>query len=100
MKNKKFIAGILAIILLTVLMLCGCSGCESCSRSLKSFSSDFGGGLNRVLTVYNANGEVVERYEGKFDIEENDSGTKILFDLDGKRTIIYLGSGFVICQEK
>ncbi len=27
-------------------------GCESCSREIKSFESDFGGGLHRKVTLY------------------------------------------------
>lgn len=41
-------------------------------------------------------GNLLKTYEGKCDIEENDSN-KVLFDIDGKRVIIY--NAVVIAEE-
>ena len=79
-----------------VLLLLSLTACSSLSRAGKDISSDFGGGLDRTVTVYNYNGEVIATYTGTIDIEEGEGG-KIKFDLDGKRTIIY--GGIVIAQE-
>lgn len=70
---------------------------QSGQRALKSFSSNVGGGLNRTVTVYDYNGEVVKQWEGKFDIQEDNQ--EIYFDdQDGKRVIIQ--GGIVISEEK
>lgn len=50
------------------------------------------------MKVYSHEGELLAEYEGKFDISENESGTKVKFDLNGKRTIIY--NAIVIVDEK
>ena len=68
---------------------------EDFKRGLKSLNSDFNGGLDRTITVYSDTGEVLEKYRGKCDIESNES--KVLFDMDGKRVIIY--NAIVIAEE-
>ena len=70
----------------------------SFQRTLKSISSEYSGGLQRTVTVYDYNGNVLETYEGKIDVEDNSNDGKVKFDLDGKRTIIY--GGIVIVQEE
>ena len=67
-------------------------------RSMKSAYSDYSGGLDRVVTVYDYNGNVLTTYEGKIDVEKADVSGKVKFDLNGKRTIVY--GGIVIVQEK
>ena len=85
---------VITIILVVFLFLT-----EGGSRFRKSFTSDFGGGLDRTVTVYDYNGNELATYSGKIDIEEKEgSNGKVKFDLDGKRTIIY--GGIVIAQEK
>jgi hypothetical protein len=49
--------------------------------------SDFGG-LDRIIRVYTATGEIIAEYEGKIDIATNDGGY-VKFDHDGKRYIYY-----------
>ena len=48
--KKKIIAMIL--VLITILSL---TGCASMQRDMKTISSDWGGGLNRTVTVYDYN---------------------------------------------
>lgn len=67
-------------------------------RSLKNYKSEHSGGLVRTVDVYDNYGHLLQHYEGKLDVETNDAGTKVLFDLNGKRTIIY--GAIVIVQEK
>ena len=64
------------------------SGCASCKRGLKSCQSDISGGLNRSVTVYDYQGEVICKIEGFIDIDDNDNGS-IMFDCDGKRYVFY-----------
>lgn len=91
-KKAALIAGILLVFMFTT------GGCfsESCARSCKSCSSDLSGGLDRTVKVYSQTGELIAEYEGKFDIEESEG--KVLFDIDGKRVIIY--NALVITEEK
>lgn len=74
---------------------------ESGSRAKKTFESETKGGLYRVVKVYDMEGEQIAEYSGKFDVQEhNDSGiTKIKFDCDGKRHVIYCSTGTVIIDE-
>ena len=44
-------------------------------------------GLDRVITIYTADGTVLKQYEGKIDIEQNQGYIK--FDWNGKRYIYY-----------
>lgn len=77
-------------------VLFGLSGCASCARMTKSISSDMGGGLDRTVTLYDYNGEVIDSWSGKFDISEDDN--EVYFDdADGKRVIIQ--GGIVVCEE-
>jgi len=91
-KNKLTVMLVLGMILMSL------TGCASLERAKKDISSDFGGGLNRVATVYDMNGNVIKRYEGKFDVEANEYGNKIKFDINGKRVMIY--NATVIVEEK
>ena len=89
---KKIIVVIIAI---TMICLCFC-GCESFKRGMKNISSDFGGGLERTVTLYSNTGEVIQKWSGKFDMSESEN--EIWFDLNGKRVIIH--GGIVVSEEE
>ena len=93
---KKFVR-LIAIVLMLITILTLFTGCAaSWKRDLKSIRSDWTGGLNRTVTVYDYNGKEIKSWSGKFDISESD--TEIFFDdADGKRVIIH--GGIVICEE-
>ena len=89
-KIKKWLAVSLIAVILTVFacsMLAGCEGCATWQRSCKTWQSEVTGGLDRTVNVYSQTGELIAHYEGRIDIEENES--KVLFDLNGKRYIYY-----------
>ena len=68
-------------------------------RALKSQKSNFNNGIQRTVRVYDVEGDIIEEYEGKFDIEYDSD--RILFDDEhGKRHIIYYTTGTVIIDEK
>lgn len=90
---KKIIVGVLTIGI--IVLLCGCG--ESWERTKKDWDSEYNGGLERTISVYSYEGNLLKTYKGKCDIEENESN-KILFDIDGKRVIIY--NAVVIAEEK
>lgn len=71
---------------------------ESFKRYFKTVVSDHTGGMDRIVTVYDENGNVLREYEGKIDIQENSYGNKVLFDLDGRRISIY--NAIVIAEEQ
>ena len=57
-------------------------------RQMIDQRSNLSNGLDRVVTVYTANGDVIAQYEGQIDIEANDGGY-IKFDFEGKRYMYY-----------
>lgn len=85
-KTKKRIVIAVVSVLILAYLIVGAS-CSSCSRSCKSFGSDVGDGLDRIVNIYDYQGDKIASYEGKIDVEENNS--KVLFDLNGKRYIYY-----------
>lgn len=94
---KKRVTKVVAIILAGVVVvstLCGC-GTESFQRALKSTKSNFTGGLDRTVTVYDYDGEEIKSWTGKFDVSESEN--EVYFDLDGKRIIIH--GGIIINEE-
>lgn len=71
------------------------TGCESAKRVGKDLSSDFGGGLDRTISVYTITGEKLAEYVGRADIDSENNWVE--FDMDGKRVIIY--NATVIAEE-
>lgn len=57
-------------------------------RALTDQKSDLDNGLERTVTIYTADGEIIAQYTGKIDIEGNDGGY-VLFDYEGKRYTYY-----------
>lgn len=57
-------------------------------RQMIDQRSNLSNGLDRVVTVYTADGDVIAQYEGQIDIEANDGGY-IKFDFEGKRYMYY-----------
>ena len=74
------------------------NGTEAGKRAVKTQQSNFDGGIERCITVYDVEGDVIAKYEGKFDVEYDDD--RILFDDEkGLRHIIYYPTGNVIIDE-
>ena len=73
------------------------TGCASWERGVKDFTSDFSGGLDRTVEVYDYSGNLLKTYEGRIDIEYTETGNEVKFDLNGKRKIIY--NAIVIVEE-
>ena len=57
-------------------------------RALIDQKSSMSQGLERTITVYTANGDVIAQYTGIIDIAKNDGGY-VKFDFEGKRYIYY-----------
>jgi len=93
--EEKSLMKKIIMILLVSFSLLGCT--ESMQRELKTFTSEYAGGLNRKVSVYSSTGELIAEYEGKIDVESNEYGNKVLFDLNGKRVILY--NALVVVEE-
>lgn len=75
------------------------TGCtESQRRELKSLRSDWTGGLNRTVTVYDYNGQEIKSWSGQFDVKETDRNSVYFDTAEGKRVII--SGGIIINEEK
>ena len=94
-KRRVAFVAALVVSVLAIVIVCGLAGCSSCSRSVKSMSSDFNGGINRTVTLYDNTGNKIKSWHGKIDLESNDQ--EVFFDLNGKRVIIQ--GGIVVSEE-
>lgn len=61
---------------------------RSRQRAMTDQKSELDNGLERTVTIYTADGEIIAQYTGKIDIEGNDGGY-VLFDYEGKRYTYY-----------
>lgn len=95
--TKRRVAFVAALIVsvLAIVTVCGLSGCSSFSRNVKSVVSDYSGGLDRTVTLYDNAGNEIKSWHGKIDLESNDQ--EVFFDLNGKRVIIQ--GGIVVSEE-
>lgn len=75
-------------ILITVMLAVMLTGCASLSRGMKDIDSDLRGGMDRIVTVYTADGQILKTYEGKIDLASTEGGI-VKFDLNGQRIMYY-----------
>ncbi|MHC5291114.1 DUF5052 family protein [Bacillus licheniformis] len=89
--KKLVLAGVLA---LGVVSSTGCTLWNSVVKDLESSTS----GLDRTITVYDMQGDVIAKYEGENVGIKGDSDGKVVFEVNGKRISLYNVS--VIVEEK
>lgn len=95
------ISGFIGVLISAIMW--GCVGwyynsTEAGKRARKSQDSNFNGGITRRVRVYDMDGDILEEYKGKFDVDYGSE--RILFDDEnGKRHVIYYKSGTVIVDE-
>ena len=71
---------------------------ESGKRAIKTQDSNIHGGIEREIIVYDMEGDEIERFRGRFDVDYGDE--MIMFDDEiGNRHVIYFKSGTVIVNE-
>lgn len=87
-KSISVIVGVILILALLLGMFWYFDNTASGQRALLDQKSNFNNGIERTVTVYTANGEVIAQYTGKIDIDTNDGGY-VKFDFEGKRYIYY-----------
>lgn len=87
----KVLSGALSF-LVTLAVLLGMlwffNNTASGQRALTDQRSELANGLERTITVYTADGNIIAQYTGRIDIEGNDGGY-VLFDFEGKRYTYY-----------
>ena len=87
-KSISVIVGVILIFALLFGMFWYFNNTASGQRTMLDQKSNFNNGIERTVTVYTANGEVIAQYTGKIDIDTNDGGY-VKFDFKGKRYIYY-----------
>lgn len=96
--NKNFVTIFCSIIAIICILIC-LTGCSSWDSTLKDFESETKGGLDRTVKVYSQTGELLAEYEGKINIEYDES--RVIFQIDrDKRIAIYSDKATVIVEEK
>jgi hypothetical protein len=94
-KRRNIVIGTVIATVLIIVAIAVANGANF-QRGWKSLQSNYGGGLNRTITVYDYNGNPIKSWSGKFDVQESES--RVFFDDEnGKRVIIY--NGIVINEE-
>ena len=90
---------LLALALVAMVGLTATSCTESQQREIKSITSNWTGGLNRTVTVYDYNGQEIKSWSGTFDVyQKNPTCNSAYFDTeDGKR--IFINGGIIICED-
>lgn len=95
---KRLIIGALIVLVVIGGLVVWYFNTATGQRMVKSIQSNNSGGIDRIVKVYSDDGKLIEEYEGKIDIQDTEYGNKILFDLNGKRVVIY--NGTVVTEEK
>ena len=98
MRNAN-IKWIIESILFVLLVLCGVKAMEyvgPVQRFSKKMESEFGGGLQRTVTLYDHNGKIVHEWHGKIDL--SNSTEVVDFIVDGRRVFIY--GGITVVEER
>ena len=90
MEDSKISFPISIVITIPILigMLWYYGNTASGQRAFVDQKSELNNGIERVINVYTANGDMIASYEGKIDIDTNDGGY-VKFDFQGKRYIYY-----------
>lgn len=82
----------IATFILVAALFCGIrwyfQNTASGQRALTNQKSELRNGLERTITVYTADGNVIAEYSGRIDLQAN-SGGYVLFDYEGKRYAYY-----------
>ena len=70
--TKRRVAFVAALIVsvLAIVTVCGLAGCSSFSRNVKSAVSDYSGGLDRTVTLYDSKSDRVNRLPNQLFVGE------------------------------
>lgn len=99
-------AGGVALAILIAIIIWFTVNSSSCSREVTRWRSEYGYGVERVVTLYSATGEEIDQWRGIIDVDyEEYGGTHadlMFFDEDGNvvdRVIVDVGSGTLVVDQ-
>ena len=95
MRSRSVAVVLIVIILVLGLLVLMFSG-AGFQRTLKSFKSNYTGGLYRTVSVYDYNGNLLREY-GPAMIDISESENETFFDYNGQRIVIH--NAIVIVEE-
>ena len=95
MRSRSVAVVLIVIILVLGLLVLMFSG-AGFQRTLKSFKSNYTGGLYRTVSVYDYSGNLLREY-GPAMIDISESENETFFDYNGQRIVIH--NAIVIVEE-
>lgn len=96
MRSKSSVLIIILVVALVIGMLIFAFSGANFQRAIKSWKSNYTGGLYRIVSVYDYNGNLLREY-GPAMIDISESENETFFDYNGNRIIIH--NAIVIVEE-
>ena len=96
MKHRSGVLIFIIVVALMVGMLISVVSGANFQRTLKSWKSNYTGGLYRIVSVYDYNGNLLREY-GPAMIDISESENETFFDYNGTRIVIH--NAIVIVEE-
>ena len=96
MRSKTSVLIIIIVVALVVGLLILTFSGAGFQRTMKSWRSNYTGGLYRVVSVYDYNGNLLREY-GPAMIDISESENETFFDYNGQRIVIH--NAIVIVEE-
>lgn len=97
--NMIIVKRVLVIAIIVAGIYWWLSNTASGGRFAKDIESDVSGGIERTVTVYDFEGDIIQQYSGKFDVSYDSDRIKF-DDENGKRHVIYYTTGTIIIDEE
>ena len=96
MRHKSGVLIFIIVVALMIGMLIFAFSGANFKRTLKSWKSNYTGGLYRIVSVYDYNGNLLREY-GPAMIDISESENETFFDYNGTRIVIH--NAIVIVEE-
>lgn len=96
MRHKSGVLIFIIVVVLMIGMLIFAFSGANFKRTLKSWRSNYTGGLYRIVSVYDYNGNLLREY-GPAMIDISESENETFFDYNGTRIVIH--NAIVIVEE-
>lgn len=96
MSNKTSVLIIIIVVALVIGLLAFIFSGAGFQRTMKSWRSNYTGGLYRIVSVYDYNGNLLREY-GPAMIDISESENETFFDYNGQRIVIH--NAIVIIEE-
>lgn len=96
MRSRSSVLIVIVIVALVIGLLILTFNGAGFQRTLKSFKSNYTGGLYRTVSVYDYNGNLLREY-GPAMIDISESENETFFDYNGQRIVIH--NAIVIVEE-